>query len=76
MVEKKFYPTYIRITTVIKEKYVPKNEFYAGGAVGGSLNSFGAEVTGMFINKKRRAYTLSYDFVQKEVKAGVIFKIF
>jgi hypothetical protein len=75
-VEKRFYPTYIRITKVIKEEYVPKNEFYVGGAVGGSVSSFGAEVSGMFINKKKRAYILSYDVVQSEVKVGVMFKIF
>jgi len=75
-VEKKFYPTYIRITKGIKEAYVPKNEFYAGGAVGGSLSSFGAEVAGMFINKKKHAYIASYDLVQKEIKVGVMIKIF
>jgi hypothetical protein len=75
-VEKKFYPTIIKITNTIKEEYLPRNEFYAGMGVGGSKNSFGAEVTGMFVNKKKRAYTLSYDFVQSEVKVGVMFKIF
>lgn len=75
-VEKRFYPTYIHVVKTIKEKYVPRNEFYVGGAVGGSVSSFGAEVSGMFINKRKRAYILSYDFVQREVKVGVMFKIF
>lgn len=75
-VEKKFYPTYIKIVKTIKEEYQPSNQLYVGGAVGGSLTSFGAEVTGMFINKKKRAYTLSYDLIQNEVKVGVMIKIF
>lgn len=69
----KLTPTTIYVTKKINAEL--HNHFYIGGGVGGSLNSFGIDGCIMFINKKNRAYELSYDIINKEVRVGVMFKI-
>ena len=69
----KLFPSYKVVT--VEKKQEPKNSFYLGFGVNGNYNRLGASANMMLCHKNGTAYSLGYDFLNKEININIYWKI-